>query len=246
MSTPKVRRSLTEAPVLGDLHGQGVDKHSFTVYVSGDHSAKPDDDNCEPGVTFQMADRFERNLAFLSSINRARPVTVMLASNGGYWEEGMQMFGAMLTCPNPITVIGTKHCRSMTSIIPLAADRFLLRPPTGYMIHRGMSGFGGTEAECDAQDVQRRKDDELMLRIYVARLRETSRASEVRLKEGLQRQFAQRVDVWYDTNEAIEAGFVDGVYTGQRNAAVTKINTQRRKRMLDAISRPVTVTITVS
>lgn len=241
------RRSVSDAPVLGDLHDRSLDKHTFTVYVSGDHAAKVDEDNNEPGVEFRMADRFERNIAFLSSVSRTRPITAIFASNGGYWEEGMQMFGAILACPNPITVIGTKHCRSMTSIIPLAADRFLLRPPTGYMIHRGSVGICGNSAEVDTAYIEQRKADEIMLRVYAARLRESQpRMSEQRIKDNLYRKFERHVDVWYDTHEAIEAGFCDGVFTGQRDAACKRVNRGRRERMLEAITRPIKVNITVS
>jgi ATP-dependent protease ClpP protease subunit len=97
----------------------------------------------ESGVEHNMADRFEMNLNFLSSIDDTRPILVVMSSCGGDWDAGMQMFGSLLMCPNPVTILGTKWCRSMTSLIPLAADKFVMRPPTKYMIHRGTYGFEG-------------------------------------------------------------------------------------------------------
>lgn len=194
-----------------------------------------------------MADRLERNLHILSSLDRERPITVVLSSNGGYWEEGMQMFGAILTTPNPVTVIGIKDCRSMTSIIPLAADRFLIRPPSLYMIHRGTYGFDGTEHEVDTADIERRKINEIMVRIYAARLKETQpRVSEARLKDQIKALFQSKVDVWYSSDEAVKAGFADDLFLAQDDWRAEEINEDRRARMLDAISRPVKVEINVT
>lgn len=227
------------------VHDYRVNEKSFTIFVGGDPAATASDD--EPGVTYHMADRFERNLGLLSTIDPKRPITVLLSSNGGYWEEGMQMFGALLVTPNPVTVIGTKDCRSMTSIIPLAADKFLLRPPAMYMIHRGSWGGEDREEAIDTMDIERRKTHEIMNRIYAARLKEkTPKVSEARIKDRLNELFRQRLDVWYSSAEAVGEGFVDGLFDGSKGWQATGVNTARRARMMAAISRPVKVEITVT
>lgn len=243
-----VSKEMMKDFILEDVHTYLINRHNFTIFVGGDPEAIADG-GVETGVEFRMADRFERNLNMLSSINPQRPILVMLSSNGGYWQEGMQMFGAMLTCPNPITVVGTKHCRSMSSIIPLAADRFLLRPPTKYMIHRGSYAVSETDQEAETDDNERRKDNEIMLRLYVARLREQGsykRSSDQRIREMINRRFEKEIDVWFTAEEAVRAGFVDDIYTGQKNLRATKVNTERRARMLDVLQRPVIVTTVIS
>jgi ATP-dependent protease ClpP protease subunit len=247
---PKVRKKLMNDFLLEDVHLYRVNRHDFTIYVGGDPFAMCDDAGNEPGVEYNMADRFEMNLALLSSINPQRPILINMASCGGNWTEGMQMFGAILMCPNPVTVLATKWARSMTSIIPLAADRFVIRPPAKYMIHRGTYGFDGLDQEADTDDIERRKSIEQMLRIYTTRLREQgkyARMSEKRIRDQLLRQMEKTIDVWLDGKEAVEAGFVDAVFDGDfKNLRAKKRNTERRQRMLDALTRSVKIDVVVS
>lgn len=246
----RVSKELMKDFTLEDVHEYRINRHAFTLFVGGDPLAHTDTDNNESGVEFRMADRFEMNLNLLSSINPQRPILIMMSSCGGYWDEGMQMFSAILTCPNPVTVLSTKYSRSMSSIIPLAADRFLMRPPAKYMIHRGSCGFAGTELECDSMDVERRKDNEMMIRIYIARLREQGahkRSSEQRIREMLMRRFEKQSDVWMSASEAVHTGFADAVWNGNQKAfRALKIDAERRQRMLDVLVKPINVTIGVS
>lgn len=235
--------------VTEDLHNYRVDRHSFTIYVGGDPDLLLDDD-MEPGVEHRMADRFELNLGLLSGIDPDRPILVQLSSCGGHWHEGMQMYSAILTCPNPVTVLGTKWCRSMSSLIPLAADRFVMRPPAQYMYHRGTYGFFGTDLEAETDDVERRKIHEMMLRIYVARLREGGSFSswpEPRIRKMLDEGLEKKTDVWLTADEAVEWGFVDGIFTGD-NATLRAgyKHHARRERMMAAIRKPINVNVKIS
>lgn len=236
-----------------DVHSYRINRTDFSVYLGGDPHDEGDnaeDRGFEPGVTHHMADRFEMNLSILSGISHTRPILVRMASCGGNWDEGMQIFGAIATCPNPVTVLATKWARSMTSIIPLAADRFLIRPPAQYMIHQGTYGFDGLEAEADTADIERRKSMEVMKRLYIARLREQGQFtqwSERKIRTMLEESFEKHIDVWLSADEAVQWGFADGVYTGDsKNIRATKKNLQRRQTMIDVLRRPVKVDITVS
>lgn len=251
-SNARTKRAGRQDFALDDLHGHRVNKNSFTIFVGGDplaHDAA-DEAGGEPGVEHNMADRFEMNLNFLSSIDDARPILVVMSSCGGLWDEGMQMFGSILMSPNPITILGTKWCRSMTSLIPLAADRFVMRPPTKYMIHRGTYGFEGLDQAADTDDIERRKMHEMMKRIYTARLREQGRMrrhSEARIREWIDTQFEKNIDVWLTTDEAALYGFSDGVFDGDfKKLRATKKDLDRRARLLEVIRRPINVQITVS
>lgn len=243
----KMSKGLMNDFALDDVHNHRINRHTFTIYVGGDPLAETEDGS-EPGVEHHMADRFERNLDLLSSIDPTKPIRIVMSTCGGGWEDGMQMFGAILACPNPVTVIGTKWNRSMSSIVPLAADRFLMRHPTRYMIHRGDWMEEGTDQEAETNDIERRKVGEMMLRIYTARLREQgcyTRWSEERIRAMLSRQFEKHIDVWLSVDEAVHKGFCDGAYTGQSDFLAPKRDIGRRNRILAAITRPITVTVTV-
>lgn len=248
---PKQRKALTGDFIPEDVHSYRINRPDFSLYLGGDPSAAGGmEDLDEPGVEYNMADRFEINLGILSGISHTRPILVRMSSCGGNWDEGMQIFAAIATCPNPVTVLATKWARSMTSIIPLAADRFLIRPPAQYMIHRGSCAFSGLDQEADTDDIERRKATEVMMRLYIARLREQgaySQWSERRIRTMLEESFEQRIDVWYSADEAVRCGFADGLYLGdQKNFRVTRKNTERRRIMMDVLRRPVKVDIKVS
>jgi ATP-dependent Clp protease protease subunit len=238
-------KSLMGDFVLEDAHLYRVNRHTFTIYVGGDPQHSADEEYSEPGVEYLMADRFEINLSILSGIDPQRPILVHLASCGGDWYAGMQMFGAILTCPNPVTVLATRWARSMTSIIPLAADRFVIRPPARYMIHDGSAASFGTTKEVLTDSDELRKINEIMMRLYVARLKERGQykdKTDEDLFAMLRDLIDRKSDVWLSADEAKRWGFVDHVYDGNLARLVATVpNQSRRKRMMDVLRKPVHV-----
>lgn len=243
VSLGEPNKSLSGDFVLEDVHQYRVNRHTFTIYVGGDPLRALDSDDTEPGVEYNMADRFEMNLAILSGLDPARPILVQMSSCGGDWVAGMQMFGAILTCPNPITVLASKWARSMTSIIPLAADRFAMRPPARYMIHDGHAGMSGTVKEflTDADEV--RIASEMMMRLYVARLKERpqhAKESDESIAATLRDLMDTKSDVWWSADEAKRFGFVDHVYDGDLATLLRPTpNLARRKAMMAVLRRPI-------
>lgn len=238
---------------LDEVHEHRINRNNFSIYIGGD----PNHDNSEgvePGVEYSMADRFELNLDVLSSLDKARPILVNMSSNGGDWDEGMKMFSAILACPNPITILATKDARSMTSIIPLAADKFLIRPPASYMFHRGTYAIESVDEEVEAEDIERRKNNETMLRLYTARLKSQgkfSSMSEGRIKEMLKDSMKNKINVYLSADDAVSWGFCDDVFLGynlEENAEfrATKVNHDRRYKMMEILRKPVKVEIKVS
>lgn len=240
----KIRGALMGDTVLEDVHEYRVNRHTFSVYIGGDPSLYNEygADSCpEPGVEYRMADRFDVNLNILSGIDPTRPILVHVASCGGYWTEGMQMFGAILTCPNPVTVLATKWARSMTSLIPLAADKFIIRPPARYMFHHGTVGYNGLSGEeFDTFAEEHSLSRKIMLDIYVARLKSQGAYKNmipVDIREMLKEKMRRKVDAWLSAKEAVRWGFADGVYTGNASPIrAAEPNLGRRRKMLAAIS----------
>lgn len=241
--------------ILEDIHDYRVDRHSFTVYLGGDPShpgpEKVDPMELgEPGVEFMMADRFELNMGLLSSIDPNRPILVNQSSCGGYWDDGMKIFSTILYSPNPVTVLATKWARSMTSLIPLAADRFLIRPPTPYMFHFGEAAYHGIFQEYKTNFMEQEKANDMMLRIYTARLREHGRYSkwsESRIRAMLENKVKNHIDVWLSSDESVQWGLADAVFDGNyENLRATKKNLARRKRMVEVLRKPVNVEIRIS
>lgn len=247
------RRALLGDFVPEDIHTYRIDRHSFTVYLGGDPSHPGPEYEMElgePGVEYMMADRFDLNLALLSAIDPDRPILVNMSSCGGYWDDGMKIFSAILTCPNPVTILATKWARSMTSIIPLAADRFVIRPPVKYMYHLGDFEFGGIVQQLKTEYAELEKANELMLRIYTARLREQgihSKLKEPEIRALLERNMKDHIDVWLSTDEAVRWGFADAVFDGNYDTLrVTKKNVARRQKTLEVLRKPITFEVRIS
>ncbi|MCK9344600.1 MAG: ATP-dependent Clp protease proteolytic subunit [Candidatus Pacebacteria bacterium] len=253
----KLQKKHTEA-LLGDkltedVHNFRVNRSDFIIYVGGDPGhleSHSDLELGEPGVEYMMANRFEANLHLLSSIDPKRPLVVVMSSCGGDMEAGLQMFGALLTCPNPTTVIATKWARSMTSIIPLAADRFYIRPPAQYMYHHGQYATYGLDQEAQTNDIERRKSRELMFRIYVARLKEQGKYRSKPpkwIRKKLDSLIRKHIDVWFSADEAVEWGFADAIWDGSsKNKRAQKVNHARRKLMMEVLRRPINVEVKIS
>jgi ATP-dependent protease ClpP protease subunit len=252
------RDSDREHPLFGDytledVHQYRVDRHNFIIYVGGEAShdsiIRSDGALAEPGVDYVMADRFEISLMILSNIDSQRPVLVVMASCGGSWEEGMQMFSAILYCPNPVTVLAVKWARSATSIIPLAADRFVIRPPAKYMYHRGAYAISGLDHEVETEDSERREANELMFRIYTARLKEQGTHSSKSFEEirvTLEQESRQRINVWFSADESVKWGFADAVYDGNlKTLRAVKRNLARRRMFREILRKKITVVVTV-
>lgn len=243
LADPKTAKALMESFATDDMHAHRVDRNSFTIFVGGDPAHDGyDHEGIEPGVEYRMADRFDINMSLLSRINSKRPILVQMSSCGGHWDEGMQMFGSILASPNPVTVMATKWARSMTSIIPLAADKFVIRPPAQYMIHHGTYGYeGGAGEEAETAWEELKKARECMLQIYVARLRAQGKFkmwTDEKIYTMLEDRMRRKVDVWLSGDEAVEWGFIDNVFEGDWNDLRAKEhNVERRKQMMNVVRK---------
>lgn len=237
----RLRKSWMSDFALDNFYEHRIDREARVLYVGGDPHDEGDS-GAEPGVTHHMADRFDMGLFALTALSEKDPITIYLASCGGNWEEGMQMAGALSVCPCPTTVIATKHARSMTSIIPLFADRFLLRPPAQYMIHYGTMDWNGQAGhEFETMVAENRWAKKVMVDIYQTRLKEQGihvRKSPASIRAMIENKMRDKIDVWLTPDEAVEYGFADGLFTGSTTQFAKRPNRHRRALMAPLL-RPV-------
>jgi len=222
---------------LDHWHANRLLPSTFEVYVGTDPAYEMAEagEAVEAGVEHFMADRLERNLAYLARLDPKRPVLVHLASAGGDWYAGMQMFSALLYAPNPITVLGSRHCRSMTSLIPLAADKFIMRPPTQYMIHHGMLALEVLAGEqFDTEVEEAAKFRKQMLDIYACRLQERGPLAGRTVEEihkDLNVRMRNKVDVYWSTPAAQRFGWCDEVQASTEVVRAKVPNQARREAL---------------
>lgn len=237
--TQTIKRRLMGDYALDNWHQHRIDRENFILYVGSDPRQEHNSE-LEAGVEHHMADRLELNLNILHHLDPKRAVLIQMGTCGGDWDAGMQMFGAILTASNPITVLGTRHCRSMSSLIPLAADRFVMRPPTEYMYHYGTWGYDGHAGEMAWTEFEQlKKCNDMMLRIYVQRLKEQGKHKgwhPAKIRHMLEDSLRRKSDVYLSTDEAIAWGFADGIAAGPIERAV-KRNMERRRSMMAVLRK---------
>jgi len=129
----------------------------------------------------------------------------------------MAIYDAIKACPCQITLLAYAHARSMSSIIPQAADVRVMMPSADFLIHNGTLGFG----ECNYQSVVSevewaKKSTDVMLDIYVEKCRDgqffkRDNMDDKQIRGWLEKQMAYRQEVYFTAKQAVDLGFMDAV-----------------------------------
>jgi len=237
-----IRRGLGKDGHLEAIHKYQIDIPQFTIYLGAD-APREDDSEGSFGITYKVADCFEKNLDNLSSKDPRRPILIKITNYGGYFEEGHQIIAAMNRCPNPITAEASKTIASMAGLVALAADRFYMIPPAKFMLHHGYCDFDGSLDLVQTNFIELEKAKELHLQLFVARLKEQGKfrdRSEEDVRAMLLHEMRQKRDVWLDAYEAQEWGICD-----QGRDRATKRNETRRVGIREVLNMEITVKIEV-
>lgn len=219
---------LYNGETLWAINEYGVDLEQGEIYLFGFEGytigvgTLEDEQFSEPGVDFTMANRFIRGLRTLHlAMEPGETILVHLNTCGGCWQHGMAIYQAIKWCPNPVAVINYAEARSMSSIIPLAADRFVMMPDDSrYMIHRGTWGFDGTGTQADTEYHQLKRSESRMLDIYAEAMKQGSkrRWGTKRKREWLTAQMKEHEEVYWDPAETVDLGFAHAVFDGDWDA----------------------------
>lgn len=203
----------SEDPI-ADIHRFGVDVAFDQIYLVGSDEYISHEYDDEPGVEYSMASRFIKNLNIVMCRN-SDPILIHMKTCGGYWEEGMAIYDAIMACPNKITILNYTHARSMSSIIFQAADRRVMMPHSVFMFHEGTIGFDGTVKQFRTMYAQEARSGEIMLGIYVDAMRKKgkmSKQSPAAIKKWLVAQMDKKEDVFLSAEEAVEYGLADEIF----------------------------------
>jgi len=186
------------------LHEYNVNYTTRDIYLGGIVN------NCENeyeiGVGPEMALQFIRNITALQQASD-EPILVHMCSVGGDWSYGMAMYDAIKNCPCYVTVLAYAHARSMSSLIPQAADLRVNMPNAFFMLHEGELGFDGTQKGAHSFVEQAKKDMEVMLDVYIA-------GGCVPKREEIRARMDKKQEWYLTAKEAVELGFMDEVFDG--------------------------------
>jgi len=189
------------------VHEYGVDVGSRIIYI---HPIEVDGE-----VDEEMAARFIKNLSLLEERGDG-DIRIKISSCGGSWDYGMAIFDAISASDCHITTISYAWARSMSSIIPQAADHRVIMPHATVMVHYGTDGYEGPAhglmPYAEAGEITKTR----MLDIYVSRCRHGPRfvgLSEQEVREFVESKIERRSDWWMTAAEAVEFGFMDEIWT---------------------------------
>jgi len=189
------------------VHEFGLDDKNRTIYIS------PSEVDGE--VDEVMAGTFVRNMHLLEKISDD-PIEIHLTTCGGSWDYGKAMYDVIRNSPCWVTTISHGWARSMSSIIPQAADERLIMRHCSFMAHRGGDGYEGNAVAFQSHAEQSQKEDEVMMKMYVDRCVDgyyfkQQKMGKAKIKAFLQEKFDRKVDWWLTAQEAVRYGFMDKV-----------------------------------
>lgn len=194
---------------LDRIHSNSIDVKNRTVYV---HSGF---DYEESGVDFKMATTLVKNLDYLNSISH-NPITLKMLSYGGCWNYGMAMYDAIANSKSYTTFISYAHARSMSSIIPQAANKRLISKHCDFMIHYGTYEDSGDFRQVANGLKFTEKQNDVMLNIYASRCIKGPYFKEKDMDSKktfnfLKNKIEKLTDWWMTAEEAVYYGFMDKV-----------------------------------
>jgi len=201
-------------------HEYDIDYENNEIWLVGarEYSAGTgSEDDGEPGVEHIMAGRFLKNLTSLMKKEGNEAILIHMKTCGGHWSEGMAIYDAIKSCPNPVTILSYTHARSMSSLIFLAANKRVMMPHSTFMYHEGSMFNGGTVKQYLTEAKQSVLAGDQMLNIYIDALKKQGSMkswSRKRIKALLLHEMAYKEEVYLSAKESVKTGFADEVFNG--------------------------------
>jgi len=213
-------------------HEWGIRPETREMILSSYCSAFPrDEEGEEPGVDNFMATKFLLGIRELDAYGDD-PILIHQMSMGGEWEYGMAIYHAIKSCRSYVAILCHAWARSMSSIIPQAADLRVIMPDAKFMFHRGTVSFPEDQALGFYTYAEENKEaEERMLDIYVERCRSSEashfrkkRWSRERIKTYLKTKMNLKQEVWLSAEDAVAWGFMDRVLDDSIEALLAELN----------------------
>ena len=210
MPAPKRRNISQQSEMIYDLHNFGVLLDTREIFLG-----------CSDELEYEMIDikvatNFIKNLRLLNSMGND-PILVHMNTCGGDWNYGMAIYDAIKACPCHMTVLAYAHARSMSSIIPQAADLRIMMPSADFLIHYGTFGLPEMNTQSAISEAEWAvKMQDHMMDLYAERCVEgqffkREMMDKKAIKTYLIEKIAHKQEVYFTAREAISYGFMDAV-----------------------------------
>lgn len=198
--------------LVNDVHSHGINYKSREIYLHGAYSSVCEGD---PGIEYQMATTFVKNVHLLNGQGEGT-ILVHMQSPGGEWYDGMAMFHAVRFSKSPVIILAYGQASSMSGILLQAADKRILVPDCEFMIHHGSIGFETNSIAAKSIIDSNERACKRMLAIFARRAKngkffKKKKFSEAQIVRFLDRKIHNKSDWYMTTEEALDFGFADGI-----------------------------------
>jgi len=228
MADPKRRNISQRSELVYDAHHFGIMIDTREIFVS----PRMDDAQEDAYIDHTVAHQFLRNLHILNSMG-SDTILIHMMTCGGCWNYGMAMYDAIKnSCDDDrlsdIVVLSHGHARSMSSIIPQAATWRVLMPHTEYLVHYGQYGDSGNYTNVMASAKWYMKSNEVMMDVYLARIKEgdffkRDQMDEKEIRQWLVDTIDKKQEFYMTAREAVDKGFADAVLGDEGFETIAKL-----------------------
>jgi len=186
------------------FHGDNLYLPTRTIYfgkpeVFGENS-EANEVNCITGG------QLIKNLHILNVLDSKEPITLLLNSPGGSWEDGMAIFDVIQTIKAPVIIVGMGKVYSMASVIIQSAYERLLMPHSLFMIHDGFDGYVGDSKSFEAWGKKAEDIRKTMYEIYYNCMKKTNKKITLKQIENMCSH-----DTILTAEEAVKVGLADSI-----------------------------------
>jgi ATP-dependent protease ClpP protease subunit len=213
MSEMKRRNLSQKSEMLYDLHNFGIMLDTRELWLCSDLGYNYED----AMIDHIAANTFTRNIRMLDNMNND-PILIHMITVGGEWNYGMAIYDAIKASKSTTVLLAYAHARSMSSVIPQAADYRVIMPSADWLMHWGSWGYEGnhTSAMSEAEFSKTLEDN--MLDCYVERCLDApfwyerwKKNHDAHCRKYLRDLMDRKQEVYFTAREAVEMGFMDAV-----------------------------------
>jgi ATP-dependent protease ClpP protease subunit len=225
MVTPLSKKTRNQKSyIIEEVHKFGLCLDTREIFLHGYFDNGEED----PGVNYQMANTFLKNIRILESCGE--DIIIIHQHNlGGYVHDGMMIYDAIANSTCHVLLIMHGIAASMGAVIPQAADTRVIMPNTMFMVHDGSSGGDVlTYKQVQSVSAYEREWYNITMGIYGGvcvhgDFFKTGGYDEDGVIKFIKKKLDQKEDWWLLSNDVVKYGFADAVWGDQNYENIEKI-----------------------
>lgn len=210
------RRTISQqSEMIYDCHNFGILVDTREIFLA----PALDESYDEAMIDHTVAHNFMRNLKILNNIN-SKPILVHMITCGGCWNYGIAIYDAIkASCDDEelsnIVVLAHGHSRSMSSIIPQAANLRVIMPHADFLMHHGTMEMEGNYQSVISDALWAEEFvTPSMMAIYTGRCKDSDMFegwTEKKIEKHLLKMIEAKQEVYLSPRDSVRHGFMDAV-----------------------------------